>query len=211
MLADPEKCCRVVLFRHPELADADRGRAVGGGDATLSRRAATHAIEVLRALAPLSIDHVFSSPAAHCRRSAEAIAQDRGLVVTTDERLRDQNLGSWQGRPWTALHQDEPELMRDFFADYGLVAPPGGESLSDAVDRTLEWWSASVEAFEDQCIVVVSAAPLLSGFAARLLGVSIRRAPALSLPAAAFGILDVFRDGAFLRSWHPLSLSEELP
>ena len=211
MLSDPDGFARLVLLRHPELADADRARAVGQGDAELSRRGRTHTLEVLRALAGIKIDAVYSSPASQCVDGARAIASDRGFEVRQDERLHDQALGDWQGQDWASLQQEHAALLREFFQDYGLVAPPEGEALGDAVDRALGWWNDVVDGLENKCAVVVAASPLLSGLAARLLGLSLRRAAALNLPASGFGILDVFRDGAALRSWHPLALRDELP
>lgn len=211
MLVEPDGFARLVLLRHPELAGPYATRALGQDDAELSRRGRRQTIEVARFLAPLRIDRVFSSPAAHAVATADALAQGRGLSAETDARLHDQGLGRWQGRQWSELHLTEQALVRQFFADYGMVAPPDGETLGGAVDRALEWWNETCEQMMDRTSLLVGSAPLLSGLAARLLGLSLRRAPALSLPRAALGILDVYRDGAVLRSWHPLCLSDELP
>ena len=128
-----------------------------------------------------------------------------------EPRLLDQTLGEWEGQAWADLKKEHEARVREFFHDYGLIAPPEGETLSDAVDRTLGWWNDTAADLEGQTALVVSAAPLLSGFAARLLGLSIRRAPALALPAAGVGMLDVYRDGAVVRCWHPLCLDDNLP
>lgn len=211
MLQEPADHARVVLLRHPEINDPERGQALGQGGGTLSRRGELQTIEVLRSIADLTVDHVYTSPSSHCRAAAEAIARDRGLQANASDALLGQALGRWEGQPWSLLHAEHETLVRDFFRDYGKFAPPGGETLSDAVDRVLGWWSEIVEDLESKTVLIVGGAPLLGGFAARLLGLGIGRAPALNLPAAAFGVLDVFRDGAALRSWHPNALREDLP
>ena len=211
MLQEPENHARIILLRHPEINDPERGQALGQGGATLSRRGEQQTIEVLRSIADLTLDHVYSSPASHCRVTAEGIARDRGLEASVSDSLVGQALGLWEGQAWALLHAEHETLVREFFRDYGKFAPPGGETLSDAVDRVLGWWSEIVDDLESKTILIVGAAPLLGGFAARLLGLGIGRAPALNLPSAAFGILDVFRDGAALRSWHPNALREDLP
>ncbi|MCA8970780.1 MAG: histidine phosphatase family protein [Planctomycetes bacterium] len=211
MLADPETCARLILVRHPEIDDPERGQAIGVGDATLSRRGMQQTVEVIRTLANLTIDEVHASPARHCLDAATAIARDRGLDAVPSESLRGQNLGSWEGKAWTELHADSEALVREFFGAYGAFAPPGGETLSDAVDRALGYWSEIVERLEGKSVVFVAAAPLLGGLAARMLGLGLGRAPALNLAPAAVGILDVFRDGAAVRTWHPNALRDDLP
>ena len=180
-------------------------------DAELSRRGQQQCLELMRTLASVQIDEVLCSPALQCRRTAEALAKDRGLEPGIIDALHDQELGAWSGRRWDEIRQTDEALLREFFADYGLVAPPGGETLTDAVDRALAWWAEQAPAKEEKTVLVVLSAPMLSGFAARLLGLSLRRALSLSLPAAGFGILDVFRDGAAVRTWHPNCLREDLP
>ncbi|MEZ5987997.1 MAG: histidine phosphatase family protein [Planctomycetota bacterium] len=211
MLSEPEDFARLILLRHPQLADPDRELALGRRDGELARRGRAQTLEVLRALAGLRLDAVWSAPARHCREAAAALVADLELEVGVDERLADQDLGDWSGLRWDEIRARDEALLRDFFADYGLVAPPGGERLADTVDRALDWWNEQAEAARGRTWLLVLPAPILGGLAARLLGLSLRRAPALSLPAAALGILDVFRDGAVLRSWHPLCLRDDMP
>lgn len=213
MLQEAENCARLVLVRHPEIEDPERSQALGQGDARVSRRGRQQTVEVLRSLGSVTIDQVWCSPAAHCREAAEAIARDRGLQADARPELRGQCLGDWEGKSWTSLHEEHPTLVRDFFRDYGKFAPPGdgGETLSDAVDRSLGLWGERVDDLEDKCVLLLAGAPLLGAFAARMLGLGLGRAPALGMPPAAIAILDVFRDGAALRAWHPNALREDLP
>jgi broad specificity phosphatase PhoE len=211
MLLEPTESARLILLRHPQLADPSREQALGRLDAELSRRGQQQCVELMRTLASVQIDEILCSPAGHCRSAADALAKDRGLSPTSVEALHDQDLGLWSGRRWDAIRENDEALLRDFFADYGLVAPPEGETLTAAVDRALEWWSDKAPICQEKTLLIILSAPLLSGFAARLLGFSLRRALALNLPAAGLGILDVFRDGAAIRTWHPNCLRDDLP
>ncbi len=211
MLLEPTESARLILLRHPQLEDPSRELALGRLDAELSRRGQQQCLELMRTLASVQIDEVLCSPALHCRRSAEALAKDRGLEPGIVEALHDQDLGAWSGRRWDEIRQSDEALLREFFSDYGLVAPPEGETLTTAVDRALEWWADKAPDCQEKTLLLVLSAPLLSGFTARLLGLSLRRALALNLPAAGLGILDVFRDGAAIRTWHPNCLRDDLP
>ncbi len=211
MLEDVTQGARVVLLRHPQIQDPAREAALGQKHAELSRRGREQTLALIRAFAPLHFDAIYSAPTTHCKDTAQAVAQDHGISYESTDGLLDQSLGEWEGRSWAELRQEEEAYVRDFFTDYGLISPPGGESLADAVDRSLAWWSETIDGLLEKTVVLVAAAPILSGFAARLLGITIRRAPSLSLPPAGFGILDVYRDGAFLRAWNPSCLDEQLP
>lgn len=213
MLQDPETCARIVLVRHPEIEDPERQQALGQRDAVLSRRGRQQTIEVLRSISSLTVDRVLSSPAKHCVETAEAISRDRGLTAEVRPELRGQCLGDWEGKAWAQLSDEHPTLVRDFFRDYGKFAPPGagGETLSDAVDRLLGYWAEIVDDLEAKTVLMIADAPMLGAFASRLLGLGLGRAPALGLPPASLAILDVFRDGAALRSWHPNALREDMP
>lgn len=211
MLLEPENCARMILVRHPQLAESHRSLAIGAGEAELSRRGMQHTLTLMRNLTGVNIDRFFAPPVAHCSEVAEALTKDRGIELSLESRMLDQNLGEWEGRSWEDLRRSDEALVKEFFSDYGLVAPPGGETLKQAVDRMLGWWNELAGEMMNKTLLIVAPQPILAGFSARLLGLSIRRALALNLPAGAYGILDVYRDGALLRCWHPLCLDDEVP
>ncbi|PIE22119.1 MAG: hypothetical protein CSA62_14185 [Planctomycetota bacterium] len=211
MLEDPQTCARLVLLRHPQVAEPYRALALGQRDAELSRRGREQTLTVLQSLEGQGLDRLYCAPSRHCRETAEALGEGLGLPAEQVEALHDPALGDWEGKSWQELQSSDQALLREFFKDYGLVAPQGGETLADAVDRALAWWGEGVDALYQKSILLVAGAPLISGLASRLLGMPIRRAAAMALPPAAYGVLDVYQDGAVLRSWHPLALHDEMP
>jgi broad specificity phosphatase PhoE len=211
MLEEPQTCARVVLLRHPQLAEPYRALALGQGDAELARRGREQTLTVLRELDGISFDRIYSAPTRHCMETAEALGREIGKPAESIPALHDPGLGQWEGKTWQELQTTDAALLREFFRDYGLVAPQGGETLADAIDRALMWWGEGVDDLLEQSILIVAGAPLISGFAARMLGMPIRRAAALSLPPAGFGVLDVYQDGAVMRAWHPLALRDDMP
>ncbi len=75
----------------------------------------------------------------------------------------------------------------------------------------LSWWREIAPEQQGQSLMLVGSGQVLQGLAARLVGLPLARAPALSLPDGAFGILDVYDDGAVVRAWHPLALDDAVP
>jgi broad specificity phosphatase PhoE len=201
--------CRIYLLRHPELAADAAGLALGSGSADLGHRGRQTTIEWLQQFERIALDEVWSSPQTQCRDSAAVLALAKGLEPREDDRLRDQELGRWQGTAWDDLARVEPDRVRDFFQDFGEVQAPEGESLGQAVERFLDWWAERrSESLHKHLAVVVSGA-MLTGFAAAMLGMRLSRAVALQIPHGAIGVLDVFDNGARIACWNANALDDE--
>ncbi|MCA8954412.1 MAG: histidine phosphatase family protein, partial [Planctomycetes bacterium] len=145
----------------------------------------------------------WSSPQPQCQDPARALADSKGMTVTVDARLRDQEMGRWQGRAWADVMRDEGSSVHTFFTDFGDSKAPGGESLGDAVERILQWWAETMPKVAGQAIAVVLPGSLLSGFAAAMLGMRLSRCVSLNLPHAGLGVLDAFQNGVRITSWNP--------
>jgi broad specificity phosphatase PhoE len=202
VLPEPTDFCRLWLLRHPEL-DADAAqRAIGDGPAELGRRGRAQVLRWLELLKPLRVDAVWTGPQPQCHGPARALAEVRQQEARVDERLRDQNLGRWQGRTWGDVMRDEDGAVRTFFAEFGEAKAPGGESLGDAVERLLGWWTSVAPQGAGKGYAVVLPGSLLSGFAAAMLGMRLARGVSLGLPAAGIGALDVFENGVRVAAWN---------
>jgi probable phosphoglycerate mutase len=209
VLADVTDFCRLVLLRHPELAPSHKDLVVGGSEAPLSRRGWERASHWASALKALAFDAVYCADVAQCRDAATVLAHAHELTARDDARLRDQDMGQWQGRTWNAVAAEQPDAVRDFFAQFGDFAAPGGESLGAAVERVLAWWQEIAPRALGQTVAVVLAGNLISGFVTAMLGMRLSRAVSLSLPHGGLGILDVFANGARLAAWHPDALRQD--
>lgn len=210
MLSAVEDFSRLVLLRHPDLAPSHGDIVVGDSAAPLSRRGLERAAHWSRDLGSLELDAVFAADVSQCADAASVLAHARGLQVRTDARLRDQNMGRWQGRGWSEVAASEPDAVREFFAQFGDFAAPGGESLGSAIERVLAWWQETAPRALGQTLAVVLAGNLISGFTAAMLGMRLSRAVSLSLPHAALGVVDVFANGVRLSAWHPEALREDV-
>lgn len=200
--------CRLFLFRHPELDEIQRQRAVGSGDAALSRRGRAQALQWVAWLDGEKVDAVWSSPQLQCREPAQVLAQRHELAVQTDPRLRDQEMGRWQGRAWEEVAQQEGDAVRTFFTEFGEAVAPGGESLGVAVERMLEWWTATAPGQAGRGLVLVLPGSLISGFCAAMLGMRLSRCMSLNLPHGSLGVLDAFQNGVRLSAWNVAALRD---
>lgn len=206
VLPDPTDFCRLWLFRHPELDAAHAERAVGDGPADLSRRGRAQVLRWLELLKPVALAAVWASPQPQCHGPARALAEAQQQEANAEPRLRDQHMGRWQGRVWRDVMREEDGAVRTFFAEFGEAKAPGGESLGDAIERMLSWWTEVMPKVAGKSIAVVLPGSLLSGFAAAMLGMRLSRCLSLNLPHGGLGILDVFQNGVRIGAWHPDAL-----
>jgi broad specificity phosphatase PhoE len=208
VLADPTDFCRLWLFRHPELDAAHAARAIGSGPAELSRRGRTQVLRWLEILKGVPVAEVHCSPQPQCRGPARALAEAQGQEARADDRLRDQEMGRWQGREWGDVVREEDAAVRTFFAEFGEAQAPGGESLGDGVERILSWWTETMPQALGKSLAVVLPGSLLSGFTAAMLGMRLSRCLSVNLPHGGLGILDVFHNGSRIAAWNPDALRE---
>jgi broad specificity phosphatase PhoE len=84
----------------------------------------------------LPLTAVYSSPLERAVRTAQPLADDRGLRVRIRERMTDIDFGDWTGKTLDELSGDA-EWMR-FNRDRCSAAAPGGESLAAVQRRFVE-------------------------------------------------------------------------
>ena len=95
-------------------------------------------------------------------RAAVATAEALGYTPRVDPELRDREHGEWTGRGWADLVAAQPEAVRRWVDD-PYDAPPGGESVSDLVERVRRWLARSPGGVAVTHPAVVRAALLVVG------------------------------------------------
>ncbi len=207
MLPEVTDFCRLLLLRHPELHASHRNIAVGAGAAPLSRRGKERVLAWLDLFEGVAIDGVACADQPQCSGPAAGLARGKHVAAEPEARLRDQNMGRWQGRRWDELVAEDKVQVTEFFERFADHVPPEGESLGQAVERMIAWWTDAAPRFPGRTVAVVAAGSLLSGFAAALLGMRLSRSLSLSLPHGGIGILDVFANGVRVSAWNADALA----
>ena len=208
VLKDPTDFCRLILVRHPELAKEFHNRAVGSGDAELSRRGRTAAQRWAEVLDHAQVTVTFAADVQQCREPAQVLCEALDTDLSLDARLNDQNLGAWQGRAWDDIMKETPDKLGDFFSEFGDIAPPDGESLGEAMERMLGWWKELAPQGLGKSYAVVLPGAMLAGFATAMLGMRLSRSMSVALPYAGIGVLDVYANGAKLAAWNVEAFSD---
>jgi len=140
---------RIAFLRHGPTAWNDEGRLQGMTDVPLSPRG-----RVLAATwrVPFQGWRWACSPLTRARETATLIGAPPSLVV--EPALREMAYGAWEGQTIADLRAREPERMRDAETRGLDMAPPGGESPRQVMERLRPWIAATATRGAD--VVAVS-------------------------------------------------------
>jgi glucosyl-3-phosphoglycerate phosphatase len=176
---------RLVMLRHGQTTYNADNRMQGQLDTELSdlgREQAAAAAEVLAKRQPLVI---VSSDLQRAFDTAVALGERGGQDVLVDARLRETNLGDWQGMTHLEVDAAAPGA-RLAWRDDARWAPHGGESRVDVAARSMPVVAELVAAQTewgvdepDRPVVLVTHGGLIAALTAALLALPVENWPVL--------------------------------
>lgn len=160
----------LILVRHAKTALNVQGMFQGHLDEPLSDLGIRQARDATPTLAALKADALFCSDLKRAHQTASKIAAASGLELQADERLREINCGSWQGRTVEDVAQEFPDLieLRRSGADFRRSAT--GETAAELADRVVGAIDEIIRANKNQRVMIVSHGLAIRVAIARLLG-----------------------------------------
>lgn len=146
-----------VLLRHGEV-DLPAGYCYGHSDVPLSDMGREQAI-VLSKKAGFSADAaVYCSDLERARTTAQLAFPDRKLHC--DRRLRELDMGTWEGQAWSEIYQKQPDSLQHWADNWVKNAPPQGESGAQLYTRIVDFCRDVSDAQQAEMIVVAHAGSL---------------------------------------------------
>ena len=125
---------RIFLVRHAVTQWNEDKRYLGVTDLSLSKKGKQQAESVANSLKDEYIDEIYSSNLKRTVETANYIRKDRETQFILDNRLRELNLGVFEGLTFAEAQEQHPELMAAWLDDYDLP-PTGGEMFSSLTAR----------------------------------------------------------------------------
>jgi alpha-ribazole phosphatase len=130
---------KVILVRHGRTAWHAEGRYAGTADVPLDELGLQQAQRAADHLKDTKIDVIFSSPLSRCLELANRVAAFHDMEVVVDDRLREIDLGRWDGETYKEIFEKDGEMLKEWTRDPTSMTIPGGESLQQVQDRAMEW------------------------------------------------------------------------
>ena len=126
---------RLHLLRHGQVEGFEEKRYNGQADVALTDLGRQQYLCLQQRLADRRLAAVDCSDLCRCVWGAELIAAGHGLVPVRDARLRELDIGAWQGKTWQQLKADHPEEWQARLDDLVHNQVRGGESLLQMAER----------------------------------------------------------------------------
>lgn len=158
----------ILLIRHA--AHVELGKTLSGRrrDVALSQDGLEQAEIVADLLAVEPLQAVYASPRERAYYTARTIADPHELKVQIADALDEVDFGDWTGLPFNDLEGDP--LWNAWNEARGTARPPGGESMTEAVERSTKALEALAAEHNGQTIACVSHCDIIRGIIAHYLG-----------------------------------------
>lgn len=146
----------LLLIRHAESSWNAADRWQGHGDPPLSDRGVAQAEALVSELAPEKIDIIVSSDLRRAADTAATLAEARGLQPLLNPRLRELDIGDWEGLTRGQIEHAAGDVLRRFDDGDLDVRPGGGENLREMAQRAQLAVSELVDAHPGRRLAIVT-------------------------------------------------------
>jgi len=126
---------RLVVVRHGETLDNAAGVWQGLKDTELSPVGLAQAEKGAPTIAAYEPEVVVASDLARARVTAERVGEAAGLPVRLDPRLREIDVGEWQGVTTAEVRNRDPDLLRAMGRGEDVRRGRTGETVADLATR----------------------------------------------------------------------------
>ena len=128
----------IILIRHGETEWNSQKRMQGHSNSDLSSVGQAQIQALGQWMKNVPFDLIYSSDSPRAKQTAESITQFSGHELQFDQRLREKNLGVFEGLTSEEARERHPEVFRLFKTAGSKYVIDEGESTQQLQDRALE-------------------------------------------------------------------------
>ena len=200
----------VIVVRHGETHWNIEGRRQGHLDSTLTEKGRAQAEALSQRFTPDSCSAIYSSDLGRAYETARIIAAKTGHEVIADERLRERNLGIFQGLDGNEIRERYPveyEQHRNGGADHAV---PSGESFRDQTRRNMLCLEELTQRHAGETIMAVTHGGVLSALFRHTLAIPLDAPRRFSFKNASINLFKC-QDGVWgLETWGDIAHLQQL-
>ncbi len=156
------KICTIYLVRHGQsewnVQSLMQGKTSG---VPLTKTGVKQAREIAGRFKLIKFAAIFSSDLMRARQTAQIIAYQRKLAVTTARAIRERSFGAYEGKTLKQYQEDLQETLTRFDAlsdkdKFKFVYPHEIEGIGETVSRVIIWLREISIAYAGKSVLVVS-------------------------------------------------------
>ena len=149
---------KLYLVRHGETVWNVEDKMQGVKDSPLTERGIEHARKLGQALKTLSIDinKIYSSDLGRAFNTAALIGEALELDIFKDERLRERNMGIFEGCSWDYVREHYPNEFAKTVSDDNDYRIPEGETKGEYIEKVSSFLDYAGKQHEGDKILAVT-------------------------------------------------------
>ena len=147
---------RFVIFRHGETDWNLQHLIQGSSDIALNENGRKQAAAGVDAVKDFSFDLAFASDYCRAVETARIVLREKALTIRTDCRLREWDLGDWEGLYAPDFFKKYPETVPTLLDGVGELTPPNGESTAQLRQRIHSFFNETAERHPGKTIFICS-------------------------------------------------------
>jgi len=146
----------IYIVRHGQTEWNIQKRYQGSGDSPLTERGINQAKALNNYLKDMNFDKVFSSPSKRALHTAQIVSGKPASEIITISDFQEINLGKWEGKLYSEMENENPDLYHGFWHAPHLYKPTDSESFTDLTNRTFSAFLNTVKQNIGKRILIVS-------------------------------------------------------
>jgi broad specificity phosphatase PhoE len=174
----------IILVRHGDV-DAVPGLCLGQTDAPLSAGGFGAVQQLAASWVESAPRFLFTSDLKRAQQAAAIFAARFAIEPLADARLREADLGEWDGKRWEDVMRSDAARYEHWANNWVIQEAPGGESFADVIRRTGAWLASVLKSTsEGDVVLAVAHAGSIRALLCHALGLPAARAFALCIDHA---------------------------
>jgi len=149
----------LLFLRHAETDLA--GTFCGASDPPLNERGFAQLPSLLRSVADLRFDAIYTSDLLRARQTAEALAALHCTPIHLRPSLRQIHFGDWETLTWHQIECADPTFAARWVAEFPNLTPPNGEPIAFFKHRVVEEITFIRQQTRGQTIAIVTHSTVL--------------------------------------------------
>ncbi|EHM45302.1 histidine phosphatase family protein [Yokenella regensburgei] len=194
---------KVILVRHAQTQWNQRGIIQGHSDSALTCRGLSETSALLNALATSGhhIECVYTSPLGRALQMGQSLAECFYCPLLVETALKEQAFGHYEGMSSEHFRNINPDEAYALFVDDAEYCPPGGESLTQASQRVIDFLQHLLATTEHHSIAIVSHGQVIQGVLALLKEGTIDNFSRYAQPNASYSVLEMAGEKCVSLRW----------
>ena len=152
---------RLYLTRHGETEWNLNRKVQGSLDSNLTQKGIMQATKLGKYFDDTNIDIIYSSSSNRAYNTAKLIKGDRNIEIITSDKLKEMNLGIWEGKTFEYIEKEYSTMFNTFWNKPHMVEDFPGETFNECKERVVGAVLDIVNNNKDKDILIVAHALVL--------------------------------------------------